>query len=68
VDINDEDNWIRTHRFAGKIWVTGSLLFIAYTLINANPIVFMIYIGVLVIVPIIYSYLLYKDKSKSLKA
>ena len=61
----DEDNWNRTHRFAGPIWVACGLVIIASGLIGgaflwAMPAAF----GVMIIAPTVYSYLLFRGKSK----
>ena len=56
-----EENWNRTHRLAGFLWVLGGAAFIALTLLNAwNLWVFMTVLVVMVFVPTVYSYLLYR--------
>lgn len=57
--LNSEENWNRTHRFAGPVWVVAGALFIITSFIGSMlP-------GVIIIlaaafVPVIYSYLYYK--------
>lgn len=60
----DEEVWFKTHRLGGKIWFFGGLMMIISAFLP-NPlkiIVFMIVIAILVIVPIVYSYIIYKKK------
>ena len=56
-----EENWNRTHRMAGFLWVVGGVLMILLTLLKlwTSWILFAI-ITVMVLVPTIYSYSLYK--------
>ena len=60
----DEENWNATHRFAGKIWVIGSVIILASALLPANISVWVM-IGVtflMAIVPMVYSYCFYRKK------
>lgn len=57
--LNSEENWNRTHRFAGPIWVISGILFIVLTFIG-YPTLTVALILVATFVPIIYSYLFYK--------
>ena len=62
--LDNEENWNKTHRFAGKIWVGGSLIIMATAFIGS----FWIMMGVLiimVIVPTVYSYLLHLEQKKT---
>ncbi len=58
--LNDEENWNKTHRFAGPLWVIGGVAIMA-TAIFESPIVFLVIVGVMVITPVVYSYLHYKN-------
>ena len=54
-----EENWNRTHRMAGKLWVAGGIA----TLLTAFLGGFAVFIGIVVLmvfVPFIYSYLLFR--------
>lgn len=62
--LNDEENWNRTHRFAGKLWVAGGFLEMM-TAFFGGFILFFIILIVMVIIPTVYSYLLYKKSSKN---
>lgn len=61
--LNDEENWNRTHRFAGKIWVVCGII-ICLTAVTENPFVFFAVVIAGVILPTVYSYRLYKTKNK----
>lgn len=64
--LESEDNWRKTHHLAGRLWFFGGLAFgIVALLLNkkSTSIVVTPLIAILVIIPIIYSYNLYK-KSK----
>ena len=65
--MHDEENWNRTHRMAGKLWVGVGVLAMFSTLLPSKSIfiVFMLILSVAVIVPTVYSYLLFKNKEKS---
>ncbi len=58
--LKDEENWNKTHRFAGPLWVIGGVVIMA-TAIVESPIVFGVIVGVMVITPVVYSYLYYKN-------
>ncbi len=56
--LSNEENWNKTHRFAGKLWVAGGVTTMATAFLGN----FWIFIGILtimVIVPTIYSYRYY---------
>ena len=59
--LNSEENWNRTHRMAGFLWVIGGAAFIAVTLLKIwNVWIFAVILAVMALVPTVYSYLLYK--------
>lgn len=59
--LENEDNWNRTHRFAGRLWTLGGLLTIVTAFLgNAFIFVFLGLVLLMVIIPTVYSYLLYK--------
>ncbi|MFL8675649.1 SdpI family protein [Clostridioides sp. GD02404] len=62
--LNDEDNWNKTHRLAGWIWIIGGILLIINAFINI-PFYNMFVIFVIVILPFIYSYLIYRVSMKN---
>lgn len=63
--LNSDEVWIRTHKMAGRLWFWGgiagvlSLLFIKDPIFSLVPI-----LTIIVIVPIIYSYIVYQKVSK----
>ena len=58
--LNSEENWNRTHRLAGYLWVLGGLLFIVMSFVGWSLAAFLIILAVMVLVPTVYSYLLYR--------
>ena len=62
----NEENWDRTHRLAGKLWMVGGLLMFTMPFWGKAGIwVFMISIFAMVLVPTFYSYYLYSKCQKS---
>ena len=59
--LNNEENWNKTHRFAGFVWVLGGLVVIVNAFIGSAYIIFAV-ISLLVILPVIYSYRLYRKQ------
>jgi len=55
-----EENWNRTHRLAGFLWVLGGVYFIVMSFIGWSLIAFLIPLAVMVLIPAVYSYLLYR--------
>ena len=61
--LNNEENWNKTHRLAGKVWVGGGVIILATAFWGS----FWIMIGTtlaMVIIPTIYSYCLYRMQSQ----
>ena len=62
----DEENWDRTHRLAGKLWMVGGLLMFTMPFWGKAGIwIFIISIFVMVLIPTFYSYYLYSKRQKS---
>ena len=62
--LNSEENWNKTHRFAGKLWVAGGVVTMATAFLGN----FWIFIGILalmVIIPTLYSYLYYRSHKEN---
>ena len=64
--LNNEENWNKTHRFGGKVWVIGGLIMLFSIFL---PLTVMVWITVCVtaatvIIPIVYSYLIYRQHQK----
>ena len=65
--LESETVWKETHKMGGKIWFIGGLLIILSSLIfekEINAVIFMIITAIMVLVPVVHSYLLFK-KQKS---
>jgi len=64
--LNDPDNWNKTHRMAGFLWMIGGIAIIVTPFLPFTTSVFisifLSIIAILVIVPIAYSFVLYKLK------
>ena len=60
-----EDNWNRTHRFAGPIWVVSGMVIMVCGLIGGAFLwVLPVAVVVMIAAPTVYSYLLFKGKIK----
>ena len=65
--LENEDNWNETHKVAGKVWGIGGLLQAIGTLIVPDIYgfyIFIICIIIMVAVPIIFSYRMFKNGNK----
>ena len=58
--LNSEENWNRTHRLAGFLWVLGGIAFIVMSFIGWSLPVFFGLLAVMTLIPIVYSYILYR--------
>ena len=64
--LHNEENWNKTHRFGGKVWVVGGIVILATAFLGN----FWIMIGVLVVMlalPTLYSYLLHRKQKTNSK-
>ena len=61
--LDNEENWNKTHRFAGFVWVLGGLAEIVSAFIGNNNIQFVV-MALVLILPIAYSYILYCKQNK----
>ena len=68
--LRNEENWNATHRFAGKLWFFGGTAFIVTALLPSFALfILMIAItALMVLLPVIYSYLFYKKQLREGKA
>jgi uncharacterized membrane protein len=64
--LSDTDNWYKTHRVAGYVWIFGGFVLILDAFINIEWLLFAV-LAVIVLVPIFYSYLIYKRKSSKIQ-
>ena len=61
--LNNEENWRKTHLLGGKLWFAGGLVIAVVCLVLPNTIsiiAFFTITMILVIIPLVYSYRLYK--------
>ncbi|MBP8639910.1 MAG: SdpI family protein [Oscillospiraceae bacterium] len=61
--LDNEENWNKTHRFGGFVWVLGGLVEIVSAFVRSYSIQFAV-IALVVILPIAYSYLLFRKQIK----
>lgn len=61
--LDDKDNWNKTHRFAGILWVIGGLITIATSFLGSIYLSLAILV-VIALAPTIYSYCYYKKNHK----
>lgn len=66
--LESETIWKETHKFGGKLWFIGGILVVLSSLIfdkQPNLIIFLIITGVISIIPMAYSYILFKKEKKA---
>ena len=65
--LRNEENWNKTHRFTGRLWVFGGLLFLATMLVPTENIMYVVLLLILCMAfaPIIYSYVYYRKQLKA---
>jgi uncharacterized membrane protein len=64
--LHNEENWNKTHRFGGKVMVAGAIVILATAFLGS----FWILLGVLIVMvalPTIYSYCLYRKQVRDAK-
>ncbi len=65
--LENEENWRKTHQLASKIWFIGGIVLAVATLLAGTKtavIIFMCGMAVMVLIPVIYSYKLYRQSAK----
>ena len=63
--LESEDNWNRTHRMAGGLWMAGGVVLALMSLLGKTSVaIFLAVVIAMVLVPTVYSYLLYLRKNK----
>lgn len=61
--LSNENNWNKTHRLAGMIWIVGGFVILISSFLQFYSLLInLIAISLLVIIPIIYSFSLYKKE------
>lgn len=62
--LSDDKNWYKTHRMTGKLWVIGGLIILLESFIQvALPYVMGVVIAIMIVVPIVYSFILSRKNS-----
>lgn len=64
--LHNEENWNKTHRLTGKIWVIGGIIML-FTIFL--PLTYMVTVlvccsAVMIVIPIVYSYSIYRNHKK----
>ncbi len=65
--LEDEDTWRKTHQLGSRIWFIGGILIALISFILSKqimPVVFIVLISVMVLIPVIYSYIYFKKNHK----
>lgn len=62
--LDNEENWNKTHRFAGFVWVLGGIAIIINAFIASFNILIIV-TALAVVLPIVYSYLLYRKQGNN---
>jgi uncharacterized membrane protein len=67
--LNNAENWNKTHRMAGYLWIIAGILFIAMAFLSLKTIVGLVVILAIItiaaVVPVLYSYCLHKREGKN---
>lgn len=65
--LGNEENWNRTHRFVGKVWVGGGLLLLLSALFPLQAMVWVMVfvVAALGLLPIAYSYAIFRQHQKA---
>ena len=61
--LNSEENWEKTHRLAGGVWIAGGLL-ITLTSPLSNVWILMVILLVMILIPLLYSFWYSKQENK----
>ena len=62
--LDNEENWNKTHRLAGWLWLFGGIAIMFTAFVGGFPAFFVITL-VMILVPVIYSYLLHLRQEKA---
>ncbi|MGZ8522955.1 MAG: SdpI family protein [Chitinophagaceae bacterium] len=66
--LNNEENWRKTHLLGGKLWFAGGLVIAIVCIFLPDQlagVIFMILMFILVLIPVIYSYRMYKNNNEA---
>lgn len=62
--LDNEDNWNRTHRFAGFVWVIGGFVMLLNAFLDISILIMIVVMILLVALPFGYSYLIFQKEPK----
>lgn len=62
--LDDTENWNKTHRLGGFLWVIGGIVFLIGAFLPGGAVLTLVTALVMVLVPTGYSYMLYRKKQK----
>ena len=66
--LENEKVWKETHKLGGKMWFVGGIIVVLSSLIldkEPNFTLFLIITGIISVIPIIYSYIIFKKETKT---
>ena len=66
--LENETVWKKTHKLGGKLWFVGGIIVVLTSLIldkEPNVTVFLIITGIITVIPIVYSYIIFKNEIKT---
>ncbi len=66
--LENETVWKKTHELGGKLWFLGGIIVVLSSLLlfeKQNFTLFLIITGIISIIPIIYSYIIFKNEKKN---
>lgn len=66
--LENETVWKETHKLGGKMWFIGGIIVVLSSLIldkQPNFTLFLIITGIISIIPIVYSYIIFKNEKKN---
>ena len=65
--LTNEENWNKTHRFAGKVWVIGDILMLLSLFLPSRVMIWfaLCIIVVVMVLPVAYSYRIYRQHQKA---
>lgn len=55
-----DEVWARTHRISGRLFMLCGLIMLAGMFVTIPPLVFLVMVGVIILVPLAYSYVAYR--------
>ena len=65
--LNNEEVWTKTHKMAGRLWFWSGMIGVVLLFIVKDPIFVMIpIILIIIVVPVVYSYIIYQKITKNL--